>query len=99
MSTIKKVARRGFLGTLGAGGLTAASAVFGQSATAYALCNKECCVLEVCPNIAMSTCRSTAYYVWACVVSPRRGCSCCESKYGGYQRSAYSCTSCLAAPC
>lgn len=99
MSTVKKVARRGFLGTLGAGGLTAASAVFGKSASAYGVCHRECCTLEVCPNITMATCRANAYYVWSCVVSPRRGCSCCESKFGGFQRSAYSCTTCYGPSC
>jgi hypothetical protein len=98
-SALRKVARRGFFGTLGAGGLTAASALFGRSTPAYAICNRECCALLVCPNVSMATCRANQDYIWSCAASPRRGCSCCEAYYSGKQHSAYSCTSCLAVPC
>lgn len=87
-----RFARRGFLATLGAGGLTAASTLFGrgQAASAYTY---NCCNLAVAPNIAYATCKSNAYYIWYCSVNPLGylHCDCCESNYGGYQRSAAYC--------
>jgi hypothetical protein len=86
-----KVARRGFLGTLGAGGLTVATAVFGKSQAAYALCNYQCCHLAVCPNISYSSCYSGADYVWGCSVTGSLHCTCCEKYYSGASHSAASC--------
>ena len=86
-----RFARRGFLGTLGAGGLTAASALFGRGQAAYAICNTNCCNLAVCPNISYATCSAHAYYIWYCSANAYLHCSCCESTYGGYQRSAANC--------
>ncbi|TDC69474.1 twin-arginine translocation signal domain-containing protein [Actinomadura sp. GC306] len=86
-----RFARRGFLGALGAGGLTAASAVFGKSEPAYALCKKNCCNLYVCPNISISTCRANADYIWGCAMSAYLHCSCCEAHYSGKQHSAFEC--------
>jgi hypothetical protein len=89
---LRRFARRGFLATLGAGGLTAASTLFGrgQAEATYAY---NCCNLAVAPNIAYATCKSNAYYIWYCSVNPLGylHCDCCESTYGGYQRSAAYC--------
>ena len=90
-ATAGRFARRGFLGALGAGGLTAASAIFGKSAPAYAICQKNCCSLAVCPNVSMTTCRNNADYIWGCAMSAYLHCSCCEAYYSGTQHSAYSC--------
>ena len=88
-----KFARRGFLGTLGAGGLTAASTLFGRGQAAYATCGWNCCNLAVCPNISYDSCHTHADYIWYCSVNPGGylHCDCCESTYGGYQRSAAYC--------
>jgi hypothetical protein len=88
---LRKVARRGFLGTLGAGGLTAASAVFGRSAPAYAICRRNCCNLAVCPNVTYSTCSDNADYIWSCTASGGLWCQCCEAYYSSRQHSAMSC--------
>ncbi|MEV4678421.1 MULTISPECIES: twin-arginine translocation signal domain-containing protein [Actinomadura] len=84
-------ARRGFLGALGAGGLTAASAVFGRSEPAYAICKQNCCNLAVCPNVSMTTCRNNMDYLWGCAMSAYLHCSCCEAYYSGKQHSAFEC--------
>jgi hypothetical protein len=87
-----RFARRGFLATLGAGGLTAASTLFGRGQAAYAYAY-NCCNLAVPPNITYDSCRTHAYYIWYCSVNPLGylHCDCCESSYGGYQRSAAYC--------
>lgn len=93
--TAKRVGRRGVLALFGGAGLTAATAMFGKSEPAYAICQKECCSLLVCPNTTMASCRNGADYVWTCAPSSTRGCSCCEKVVSGKQYSAYSCTSCF----
>lgn len=87
----RRFARRGFLGALGAGGLTAASAVFGRSEPAYAICRSNCCNLLVCPDISMTTCRNNADYIWGCSMSAFLHCVCCEAHYGGRQHSSLEC--------
>jgi hypothetical protein len=88
-----RLARRGFLGTLGAGGLTAASSLFGRGQPAYATYKWNCCNLAVYPNISYSSCSSNADYIWYCSVPPLGylHCDCCESTLGNYQRSAAYC--------
>ena len=85
--------RRRFLGLMGASGLGAAASIFGTAGEAQALCSKYCCDLAVCPNITYAKCADTDYYTWGCRWSGKVICYCCESNYGGYQRSAYKCVS------
>jgi hypothetical protein len=89
----KRFLRRGFLTGLGAGGLTAASAIFGSEPAAAASCG--CCFLTHCPpNTDMGSCRSYSdHYVWSCSVNNYLWCSCCEdhTPYGTNWASAYSC--------
>jgi hypothetical protein len=86
---LRKFARRGFLGTLGAGGLTAASAVFGKSTPAYAVCYRNCCALAWCPSVTFEFCSTrSSPYIWNCSASTTLWCRCCEA---GYMTSAYTC--------
>lgn len=85
-------ARRGFLGIVGAGGLASAAAVFGTAAPAQALCKRACCALLKCPNISWRNCTRNADYVWNCKWTTTRGCTCCEKRTNGRQRSAYHCS-------
>lgn len=89
----RRSGRRRFLGLMGASGLGAAAAVFGPAGEAQALCSKYCCDLAVCPNITYAKCAENDYYTWGCRWSGKVICYCCESNYGGYQRSAYKCVS------
>jgi hypothetical protein len=88
--TLRRFGRRGFLGTLGAGGITAATAVFGRSEPAYALCQKNCCELANCPNVSYSYCSAHANYIWACTAEGGLICNCCEA--GSYSQSAFTCS-------
>jgi hypothetical protein len=89
----RRFARRGFLSTLGAGGLTAAATLFGRVTPAQAA-SCGCCNLVYCPpNTTMSSCRSVSHYLWGCSINYYLHCSCCEKKRsdGTYYASAYSC--------
>ncbi|HEY3688612.1 MAG TPA: twin-arginine translocation signal domain-containing protein [Streptosporangiaceae bacterium] len=85
-----RVGRRGFLGTLGAGGIAAAVGLFGRSEPAYGICVKNCCHLANCPNISYSACAASADYIWACTVEGGLICNCCEA--AGYSKSAFTCS-------
>jgi hypothetical protein len=89
-AALRRFGRRGFLGTLGAGGVTAATTLFGKSAPAYAICRRNCCNLANCPNIDYNTCAANADYIWSCADEGSLICSCCEA-YGD-TRSAMSCS-------
>jgi hypothetical protein len=89
----RQLGRRGAIGAVGAGALTASSAVFGAS-RAEALVNVECCHLFFQPTVTLTNCLNHQYhYVWACQTSPTRGCQCCEKENaaGDAYASAYAC--------
>ena len=69
--------RRGFLGGLGAGGLTVAMTVFG-TAPAEALVAVGCCTLCRSSSGTLSQCKQGTYYVWYCQKSAYQQCTCCE---------------------
>ncbi len=86
--------RRRILGTIGAGGLATAAAVFGRSAPAFAG-NYGCCNLAFTPGssryIGWSSCTSyrlcpncLGKYIWYCSKSPSMDCGCCELYSGNY---------------
>ena len=90
------VRRRRFLSTLGSGGLAAAAAVFARpEAAAAQACSGSCCNLVYCPpNTSFSSCINYSnHYLWACALSSRTTCRCCEKRRrtGGYFASAYDC--------
>lgn len=88
------VSRRSFMQKIGAGGLVAASAVFGDPSAAGAhYYHYGCCHLFFVPS-SYSACRSTCNYTWNCQMSYTSGCSCCEKDTGcngDYNASAYHC--------
>jgi hypothetical protein len=89
------VRRRRFLRVLGSGGLAAAAAVFARPEAAEAACSGSCCNLVYCPpNTSFSSCINYGnHYLWACALSSRTTCRCCEKRRrtGGFFASAYSC--------
>ena len=89
----RQIARRRFLSFLGGGGLAAAGALFGQTASAEAS-SCGCCNLVCCPaNTSYSSCISVSHYVWYCSVNASLHCNCCEKKNssGAFYASAYTC--------
>lgn len=85
--------RRRFLTTVGAGGVTAAVAVFAASKAEAASCG--CCGLVYCPpTTSLSHCDSVSHYQWECTeTNGGLYCNCCEVKnsQGLYTASAYQC--------
>ena len=76
----KRLRRRGFLMTMGAGGLAAAEVLFGNAPKAAAA-SCGCCGLTVCPpNTSYSHCRSVRNYTWVCSPGGNATCACCEVK-------------------
>jgi hypothetical protein len=89
----RPIRRRRFLARLGAGGLVAASTMFGRAPAASAAGGCGCCNLVYCPpNTSYSSCLSVSHYLWGCQGGGLR-CTCCEKKNssGIYYASAYTC--------
>lgn len=92
---VTETPRRRFIARVGAGGLAAATVVFGDPAPAEALCRAACCDLYVCQNVTMSHCQNGRNYSWNCRWTSTVGCTCCE--HGGLKpnfdgHSSYSCS-------
>jgi len=77
-----RVARRRFLGGVGAGGLATAATVFGFASPASAHTIPYGCCHLCCPNSGhtLAACESGFHYVWQCSESGGRTCHCCEHK-------------------
>jgi hypothetical protein len=89
------VRRRGFLSSLGSSGLAAAAVLFARPEAAEAACRGSCCNLVHCPpNTSFSSCVNYYnHYLWACAISSRTTCRCCEKRRrtGGFFASAQQC--------
>ena len=82
--------RRGFLMTLGAGGLAVAEVLFGRAPEAAAA-SCGCCHLAHCPpNTSYGGCRSVRNYTWVCSPGGNATCACCEV-LPNYIASGYYC--------
>jgi len=96
-----RVARRRFLGGVGAGGLATAATVFGFASPASAhTIPVKCCHLCCQPTQTLKLCETGGHYVWQCTNPDNTTCQCCEHgapclKQNGCNTlhfSSYSCT-------
>jgi hypothetical protein len=80
-----RLSRRGFLGSVGAGGLATAAVAFGPAVSAEALTSVGCCDLCRYPSGTESQCEShSGHYEWYCSYSVSGffyECTCCENNF------------------
>jgi hypothetical protein len=86
----RRFGRRGLLAGAGAGGLAAASAMFGRSSAMAD--NWQCCNLAVHPpNLDYDWCYAHRTYYWGCTTSGGfLHCLCCEAPGGSGGRCQYN---------